>query len=375
MLRSKCWFGLALAIGLMVGMGLSPSRVCADRGVNIETFRPTFDRFGFIGLQGSTTPGHKRWNLGLWTNYTWKPLRVELENGSTEIIIDDRIEADLFFQIGVFGRVAFALEAPFVLYQTGDGELLQDGQGSLTGAAVEDPRISTKIRMLGKKTDPNQDRADGPGLALLFRLPIPVGTDDMFASENQFTFDLETLVDFHILGTGGGMMLGWRFRGEGRNIGAERFRQEMLYGAGFKLGVPSLKHFYGLIEIRGSTAFEGKGSNTLEGEIGPRLDFGDVSLWAALGTGFIRGIGSPTFRALLGFSWSPKSDDLDGDGIPDSRDECPRLPEDLDGFEDEDGCLDPDNDNDFVPDVDDRCPNEEALEGQDLDEDGCTDPQ
>jgi hypothetical protein len=74
-------------------------------------------------------------------------------------------------------------------------------------------------------------------------------------------------------------------------------------------------------------------------------------------------------------AWSPQTDDLDADGIPDSRDECPRLPEDHDGFEDEDGCMDPDNDNDFIPDVDDKCPNEEALEGRDEDEDGCTDPE
>ncbi len=375
MARIMRWIGLAWVLGLAVGIGLPAGKASAQRGVNIETLRPTFDRFGFIGIQGSATPGHKRWNLGLWTNYTWKPLRAELQSGSTEVIIDDRVEANLFFQIGVFGRVAFALEAPFVLYQTGDADLSMDGEGSLTGAAVEDPRLTTKIRMLGKKTDPNQDQADGPGLALLFRLPIPVGNEDMFASENQFTFDLETLVDFHILGTGGGVMLGWRFRGEGRQIATEDLRQQMLYGLAFKIGVPSLRRLYGLAEIRGSTAFRGSGTNTLEGEIGPRIDLGDVSLWAALGTGFIRGIGAPTLRAMLGFSWSPKSDDLDGDGIPDSRDDCPRLPEDIDGFEDEDGCLDPDNDNDFIPDVDDRCPNVEALEGQDLDEDGCTDLQ
>ena len=64
---------------------------------------------------------------------------------------------------------------------------------------------------------------------------------------------------------------------------------------------------------------------------------------------------------------------MDNDGIPDSADECPRLPEDMDGFEDQDGCMDPDNDNDFVPDADDLCPNEQALEGQDENEDGCTD--
>ena len=66
--------------------------------------------------------------------------------------------------------------------------------------------------------------------------------------------------------------------------------------------------------------------------------------------------------------------DNDGDGIPDARDACPDEPEDRDGFADEDGCPDPDNDGDGVPDGQDECPNEaEDLDGY-QDEDGCPDP-
>lgn len=50
-------------------------------------------------------------------------------------------------------------------------------------------------------------------------------------------------------------------------------------------------------------------------------------------------------------------DDVDGDFIPDVDDECPSNVEDHDGFEDEDGCPDPDNDGDNVPDENDTCPN------------------
>jgi OmpA-OmpF porin, OOP family len=49
--------------------------------------------------------------------------------------------------------------------------------------------------------------------------------------------------------------------------------------------------------------------------------------------------------------------DPDGDGIEDDVDKCPTVPEDFDGFEDEDGCPEPDNDHDGVLDVDDKCPN------------------
>ncbi len=55
--------------------------------------------------------------------------------------------------------------------------------------------------------------------------------------------------------------------------------------------------------------------------------------------------------------------DNDNDGIPDAVDKCPMKPEDMDGFEDADGCPDPDNDKDTVLDVDDFCPNTPGSPG------------
>jgi outer membrane protein OmpA-like peptidoglycan-associated protein len=65
--------------------------------------------------------------------------------------------------------------------------------------------------------------------------------------------------------------------------------------------------------------------------------------------------------------------DNDLDGLPDSLDLCPLAAEDIDGFADTDGCPDPDNDLDGVLDVNDKCP--DVAEDPDgfLDEDGCPD--
>jgi len=68
-----------------------------------------------------------------------------------------------------------------------------------------------------------------------------------------------------------------------------------------------------------------------------------------------------------------KISDRDGDGIPDELDKCPDEPEDKDGFEDEDGCPDPDNDHDGIPDDKDKCPNEPETVNGVADEDGCPD--
>ena len=61
----------------------------------------------------------------------------------------------------------------------------------------------------------------------------------------------------------------------------------------------------------------------------------------------------------------------DGDSIPDPRDKCPDQPEDKDGFEDEDGCPDPDNDKDDVKDFEDACPNQPGKRTTDPKTNGC----
>lgn len=65
--------------------------------------------------------------------------------------------------------------------------------------------------------------------------------------------------------------------------------------------------------------------------------------------------------------------DNDGDGFDDPVDKCPSLPEDKDGFQDDDGCPDDDNDKDGIADFNDKCPNQsEVINGVD-DYDGCPD--
>ncbi len=365
---------LAAALGLVAALAASVS--VSAQEINVERFRPALDRFGFLGFNGSGTLGHTRYNLGLVTWYSNRPLRIQYANGTRDQLIDDRMTGDLFFEVGLFGRWSLALEVPLVLYQTGETTVEPgDIPRSFTGFAVEDPRFTTKIRFFGEKTEETQNRPDGPGMGLLLTLPVPIGSSSFYASEGQFSFDAQLLADFHLLGAGAGMMLGWRYRVNPRNFGVDTLGQELQYGVSLKPPIPPAKDLFGLIELRGTSSFRGKSTNTLEGDIGVRWTKNHVTMTAALGMGFVRGLGQPRFRAIVGVSWSPQTDDLDGDGIPDSRDECPRLPEDIDGFEDEDGCMDPDNDNDFIPDADDQCPNEEAIEGQDLDEDGCTDPE
>jgi hypothetical protein len=69
----------------------------------------------------------------------------------------------------------------------------------------------------------------------------------------------------------------------------------------------------------------------------------------------------------------PPPADSDGDGVFDDKDNCPTAAEDVDLFDDTDGCPELDNDGDLVSDPNDKC----ALEPEDKDgfqdEDGCPD--
>ena len=63
--------------------------------------------------------------------------------------------------------------------------------------------------------------------------------------------------------------------------------------------------------------------------------------------------------------------DGDGDGITDDRDRCAGKAEDVDGFEDADGCPDPDDDGDGFPDASDACPRQPETKNGVDDTDGC----
>ena len=82
------------------------------------------------------------------------------------------------------------------------------------------------------------------------------------------------------------------------------------------------------------------------------------------------------FELLLGVfhrfgAEPPKPADSDGDGLPDDIDRCPQNPEDADGFEDNDGCPDPDNDTDGIPAKDDACIDKPETVNDFQDDDGC----
>ncbi len=80
------------------------------------------------------------------------------------------------------------------------------------------------------------------------------------------------------------------------------------------------------------------------------------------------------FQFLFGWNGFVTIQDDDHDGIKNDVDRCPKDGEDIDGFEDADGCPDPDNDKDGIADSTDKCPVEAEDKDGFKDDDGCPDP-
>lgn len=356
---------------LLVVLTVASSAV-AQRAVALDGFVPAPDDLGFVTLTGTRTPGPGRFHLGLHGHLATDLLRVRPTGADADVdLVERRLVSDLAFELGLGGRAALLLGLPLVLDQAGDALA---GERELTPLTASDARVGARYRLLGESAQARDRHRDGPGVALAATTELPTGDATAYAGEGATGLHVELLGDFQLLGAGIGAGVGFRHRFHERTLFDLSLRDAMTFAFGLKVPIPPLLPLVGVLEVRGQTAFEDERTTPVEGSLGARATFGEVTLVATVGAGLTSALGAPGVRAHLGLWWAPTSSDADADGISDDADACPFLPEDFDGFEDTDGCEDPDNDNDLIPDLDDRCPNEEALEDRDDDEDGCTDP-
>ncbi|MCG8555783.1 MAG: hypothetical protein MJD61_10935 [Proteobacteria bacterium] len=349
------------------------------RDVDVEHFVPAFDRDGLLGIPSTRSPGTGQGNVALWADYSSDLIRVRVGSdgsGARRRPLDDRYAMSLWGYVGLSSRLAVALRVPWIVHQHGQ-RVLRD-EPALPARALGDCWLYGLLQVAGPATRGRDERQDGPGLGLLAGVALPAGQPGRYAGEGSGRFELRALADFHLLGASLATHLGWLHRTRPKAVFATRVRDRLGFGIGLKLPLLIARGLAGLIELRGTTdagkPFAARAGTSLVLQSGLRASLGELTFTVAVARGLVAGVGSPAIRATLGVSWAPRSHDQDEDGLDDDVDACPPLPEDLDGFQDDDGCPDPDNDNDLVPDVDDLCPNEEAEEGRDQDEDGCTDP-
>ncbi|MBW2261757.1 MAG: OmpA family protein [Deltaproteobacteria bacterium] len=257
-----------------------------------------------------------------------------------------------------------------------------------------DPRITFKVRFLGKSGE------DGVGLAFAPWISIPVGGygpwKDSFQGDKLPTVHARLIADYVWGGLHAAVNVGYFWRDE-HLFYSTMMEDELTYGGAISYrlhdNVTLMGEVFGSVALttckdRGSEC-KSKGIFTdnnagmpLEVGGGARFHVWQFDINVGGFGGIIPAVGTPMFRAFLGLNWVPTFEDdgeeaprtdRDLDGIENKKDACPDEPEDYDDFEDRDGCPEDDNDKDGVKDGYDSCP----LEPEDMDgfedEDGCPD--
>ena len=352
-------------------------------------FFPAVGPGNYLAIDGATVPGHLVPSAGLHLDFAYRPFTLydatcapddetncDVQDANTHLV-RWIASAHLSFAIGLGDRVQLGLLLPLAIgrgdgfeYTTTDGTptVINGGTSNRwTSFAIGDPRLSAKVRLIGE---------GGDGLAMAVAAWASAPTGDLVAEGRYLGED--TLVagghfvaqfiqqGFHVAANVGGF-----YRPE-RVLFSTAVGSQLTYGGAVGYQVTPLVLVFG--EVHGGSSFTAEvDENPLEARIAGRLTQGDFSFELGAGGGLVSGVGIPVFRVVGGARWAPIRADADGDGVLDGDDGCPDQEEDVDGWQDEDGCPEEDNDDDGMLDGVDPCPDEAEDRDGHEDEDGCPD--
>ena len=370
--------GMFWVLGVLGAFAFTPAQAQESTDFQVERFEPLpAQGTNILNTAKSEVLPHGAPSVGIFLNYMNDPLvlieTIPGEGDQEHTLLNHHLTGELAAAFGLWDVLDVGIVLPVVLYQSGT---LLDGE-DLGAVDIADIRVVPKFRLL------NPDDFGGFGLALLSTVSLPTGGD--YNTEGSLRF--EPRVAFDVTNDAGFALaanLGYAFRDK---KSARDYVADDLFRWSVGLELPILTKdikvigsLFGDLNVADqldpndlSQTIDNKGVSDVESAIGLQYEMGNLIMQAGAGSGFTRGVGSPDIRLFSSFSYTPRNRDADRDGILDEDDQCPQIPEDLDGFEDSDGCPELDNDQDGILDADDACINEpEDMDGF-QDEDGCPD--
>ena len=396
--------GMVLAIAVLVllrrrrlaiaALAVSASAHADTRDLDLSVFDPTPQTTAaWFQLQSANVGGEGDYALSAIASYADKPLILRSTTGDN-VSIQDRMMFELGGAVAFGERFELGVRMPLYL-QSGENVASSTmfGEPGASGTALGNLVFHAKANVYRTRGSEGE-LAIGTALAL----GLPTSTGDEFAGSSKPQLDALALVSF----APAGMPLAFSIEGGAVFRSTTEFHDisqgnGMLWGVGasYRL-LPELAvdlEVFGELDPGGlhdaPTGMAAMGPATaidaIEGLAGVHYQLERrVNLGLALGRGLTNAPGMPAWRGVLAVTVMPSAPkpiaarptyaDSDHDGIPDDVDKCPMQPEDKDGFEDEDGCPDPDNDNDGIPDAVDKCPNDPEDKDGFQDQDGCPDP-
>ncbi len=360
-----------------------------ESGFSAQNFQSSPGHDGFLTVEGAAVDRQKvGFRLGAMAVYQYKPLVIrgcdEVVGGECTAWSDEEtaivkhhlmLEAMMALSLG--GVFEAGLVVPAVLYQEGDdvaGTTTTPGiDAPANVAGLEDIRLHLKLDLLHGVFGYD---GDAVSLALVPVVSFPVGnavSDSSFTGDSFMTFHPKLAFGARAGRVRFGLNGGYLIR-KAKEFHMASVGNRISFGGAMEVSMTD--HLSGIVEAFGQSGVPYDATDMpleANGALRYRFDSG-VAMTVGGGAGILAGVGTPRARAFLGLMWAPQNTDKDADGILNEEDSCPTDPEDADGFEDADGCPDPDNDGDGIEDEDDECPMDpEDVDGFE-DEDGCPDP-
>jgi len=376
-----------LLVTAALAASLAPAAARAQNvsGFNADRFNPSERGSEWFALDTLDLRGDARPAVGVVAEYAASPFTLKNADGSRGTAI---VSSQAFLHAGgslvLFDRARFALNIPFGIVDSGNSGTTTSGTAyaAPTNLAAGDARASLDVRLVGEYASPFT-------LAVGGSFFVPTG------DPRQYTGDgvSHGLVRLQAAGEAGvfayAINIGYQERAQQNYVADAAYGSGLIYGLALGLRVAD-RHLlvgpeiYGEANTSQSDSFFKNGSTPLEAILGLHYTIGtDWRVGAGAGPGITRDIGSPAFRGMLSFEWTPAYKpppppapppapvaDRDGDGIPDSVDACPDKP----GVKTDDpktnGCP-PDRDGDGIPDAEDACPDKPGVKTDDPKTNGC----
>jgi OmpA-OmpF porin, OOP family len=411
-----------VALGLLAAAAPASAQERVEEGngdgMDTHLFRPAVDSKGFFSVNGTDIIGKNDVSFGLVLDYGRNIMRTRsdrvptgtdpsdastgpcededcvLDAGDNEgtgvpSLAENSFQGTFNFNYGLANIGVVGIGIPVVL-MTGDEAFGIGPDGGLYNAAKLDAQKLSTLALHGKFRITRVDRTIG--VAALIQAGIPIGDSPQhLAADPGAWYWPQVVVENHFGSTRRfhiGANVGYRGhtgdnpRFQNDQTGQSQLEEgELEYGnlATFGVGLSYrvldsldlVGETYGTFLVDGDSASEQKLSQELLGGIKLFIEKNSYLMMGGGSRAFSTGFEAADLRLVLGFVFEPSIGDRDGDGYKDDQDSCPDEPEDFDGFEDGDGCPDPDNDNDGILDVDDRCPNVPEDRDGDNDDDGC----
>jgi outer membrane protein OmpA-like peptidoglycan-associated protein len=378
----------ALAADCQPNTGLS---TCIDAD-NLWT-QPGGGRF-FSVAPTLTTPEDKS-AFGLAASFLSRPIGLRVASsdpdGTVIYAVDKAVNTTFMWSLGVTDRLELTLALPVTVYQDGAG--LADVLGSdevLSRSVVRDGRVGLGFALLPR---PRSGPERGFAVTTRLQFGLPFGARESFASAGAMVTIPSIAADYRLgrlliaadIGARvrpdrqlSGAVIGSQLSGA-LGVSVDILPDRLLSASAEAFALYTLATQKPTIRDRGVTE---TGPPLVPAEwiasvSNATLLGGDLVIVVGGGSFIPTGPNAPTtlprFRINAAVRYAPTGRDADADRVLDRDDRCIEKAEDRDGFQDDDGCPEPDNDNDRIPDIRDRCRDEaETVDGF-QDDDGCPD--